>query len=128
MFILIEVLQIQNIVLHLPINKSQKFYSLTKSNIMTTASQIRKANPQGKMTMDYNGTHQIIFDNGVIFTSASSRDNTNLWNKLLRMGFNRHYNFSSDEIDGLVQASQNGENPFAFSIICSNTSLNGIFK
>jgi hypothetical protein len=95
---------------------------------MTTASQIRKANPQGKMTMDYNGTHQIIFDNGVIFTSATSRDNTNLWNKLLRMGFNRHYNFQSDEIDGLVQASQNGENPFAFSIICSNTSLNGIFK
>jgi hypothetical protein len=95
---------------------------------MTTASQIRKANPQGKMMMDYNGTHQIIFDNGVIFTSASSRDNTNLWNKLLRMGFNRHYNFQSDEIDGLVQASENGENPFAFSIICSNTSLNGIFK
>ena len=40
MFILIEVLQIQNIVLHLPINKSQKFYSLTKSNIMTTLTNI----------------------------------------------------------------------------------------
>ena len=59
-------MQNQNIVLHLPINKSQKFYSLTKSNIMTTASQIRKANPQGKMTMDYNGTHQIIFDNNLL--------------------------------------------------------------
>ncbi len=33
---MIEVLQIQNIVLHLPINKSQKFYSLTKSNTMNT--------------------------------------------------------------------------------------------
>ena len=40
MFILIEVLQNQNIVLHLPINKSQKFYSLTKSNIMTTLTNI----------------------------------------------------------------------------------------
>jgi hypothetical protein len=36
-FILIEVLQNQNIVLHLPINKSQNIYSLTKSNTMTTA-------------------------------------------------------------------------------------------
>jgi hypothetical protein len=34
MFILIEVLQNQNIVLHLPINKSQNIYLLTKSNIM----------------------------------------------------------------------------------------------
>jgi hypothetical protein len=33
-FILIEVLQIQNIVLHLPIINPQNFYSLTKSNIM----------------------------------------------------------------------------------------------
>ena len=47
MFILIEVLQIQNIVLHLPINKSQKFYLLTKSNIMNiqngmTAKEVRE--------------------------------------------------------------------------------------
>ena len=33
---MIDVLQNQNIVLHLPINKSQNIYSLTKSNIMNT--------------------------------------------------------------------------------------------
>ena len=40
MFILIEVLQNQNIVLHLPINKSQNIYSLTKSNIMNTETRL----------------------------------------------------------------------------------------
>lgn len=94
---------------------------------MTTAAQIRKANPQGKMTM-VSGTQQIIFDNGVIFESSNSIEKQNLWNKLIRMGYERHYNFSSDEFDGICQAAQNGENPFAYSIICSNPALNGIFK
>lgn len=94
---------------------------------MTTAKEIRKANPDGKMTM-VSGTNDIAFDNGVIFKSSSSNEKRNLWNKLKRMGFVQHYNFSSDENDGIVQASKNGENPFAFSIICANTSLNGIFN
>ena len=37
---MIEVLQNQNIVLHLPINKSQNIYSLTKSNIMNTETRL----------------------------------------------------------------------------------------
>lgn len=94
---------------------------------MTTTAQIRKANPQGKMTM-ISGTQEIVFDNGVVFESSNSREKQNLWNKLKRMGFEQHYNFSSDEFDGICQASQIGENPFAFSIICSNPSLNQISK
>lgn len=94
---------------------------------MKTASEIRKSNPSGKMTM-VSGTNSIVFDNGVTFECSSSREKTNLWNKLKRMGFEQHYNFSSDETDGIVQASLNGENPFAYSIICANTSLNGIFN
>ena len=92
---------------------------------MTTSNQIRKANPQGKMTME-SGNNNIVFDNGVIFASDSSKEKTNLWNKLKRMGFEQHYNFSSDETDGIIEASKNGENPFAYSIICSNPLLNEI--
>lgn len=92
-----------------------------------TAKQIRAAKPEGKMSM-VSGYNMIKFDNDVIFICESSREQTKLWNKLLRMGFERHYNFSSDENEGLVQAAQNGENPFAFSIICSDPSLNGIFN
>lgn len=83
---------------------------------MTTTKQIRTANPKGQMTM-VSGNNNIVFENGFIFTSENSREKTNLWNKLLRMGFNRHYNFNSDEFDGICQASQNGENPFAFTIL-----------
>lgn len=83
---------------------------------MTSTKQIRQANPQGKMTM-VSGNNDIVFENGVTFTSETSREKTNLWNKLMRMGFNRVYNFSSDEFDGIVQASQNGENPYKFTIL-----------
>jgi hypothetical protein len=31
--------------------------------------------------------------------------------------FPQNFNFSSDEHDGIVQASLNGENPFAFTIL-----------
>lgn len=92
-----------------------------------SANQIRKANPVGKMTM-VSGNNNIVFDNGVIFESENSREQRKLWDKLLRMGFERHYNFSSDEFDGLAQAGANGENPFAFTMMCSNPALNGIFK
>jgi hypothetical protein len=44
------------------------------------------------------------------------------------MGYDRHYNWQSDETDGIIQAAELGENPFAFSIICANPELNGIFK
>ena len=40
MFILVKVLHNQNIVLHLPTNQSQNIYLLTKSNTMTTLTNI----------------------------------------------------------------------------------------
>ena len=96
---------------------------------MTTASQIRKANPQGSMTM-VSGNNDIVFDNGVVFSSATPREKYNLWNKLQRMGYSKHYSgyFKTDEFAGLCQAGELGLNPFAYSIICSNPELNGIFN
>jgi hypothetical protein len=92
-----------------------------------TSKQIRNANPSGKMTK-VSGTNNIVFDNGVTFTNETSREQTNLWNKLKRMGFEQHYNFSSDENEGLVEAGRRGENPFAYSMICADTKRNGIYK
>jgi len=34
----------------------------------------------------------------------------------------------TDEEEGIIEASKNGENPFAYSIICADPSQNGIFK
>ena len=42
--------------------------------------------------------------------------------------FEQDFNFQSDEHDGIVEAAKIGENPFAFSIICANPKLNGIYK
>jgi hypothetical protein len=95
---------------------------------MTTA-QIRKANPEGSMSM-VSGNNDIVFDNGVIFTSATPREKTNLWNKLIRMGYSRPSDgyLKSDEFNGLCQAGQLGLNPFNCTIMCSNPQLNGIFN
>jgi len=83
---------------------------------MTTSNEIRKAKPEGKMSM-VSGNNNIVFDNGVTFESSTSREKTNLWNKLKRMGFQQHYNFSSDEFDGIAEAGRIGENQFDFKII-----------
>jgi hypothetical protein len=89
-----------------------------------TLSQIQTANPQGRMSM-VSGTNQIVFDNGVVLTSASSRLNDKLWRKLEALGYQAHGNDNqSDEVEGLVQASLNGENPFQCTVMCANPSLN----
>ena len=81
---------------------------------MTTASEIRKANPKGKMTK-VSGSFSIEFDNGVLFTESSSKDVNKLWNKLKRMGFQQHYNFDSDEFQGLAAA--NPKEVFNYTIL-----------
>ena len=94
---------------------------------MTTAKQIRSTKPEGTMTM-VSGNNNIEFTNGVVFESETSREKTNLWNKLLRMGYDRVHNFQSDEFDGLCQAGELGIDPFACTIMCSNPELNVVIK
>jgi hypothetical protein len=103
-----------------PINNDNN----SKINIMTKQAII-SANPQGQMTM-VSGTNDIVFSNGVVLTSATSREKETLWNKLTRMGYEQVTNTSSDEFDGLVQAAQIGENPFECTIMCANPELNEV--
>ena len=73
-----------------------------------------------------SGTNDIVFANGVTFSSETSLQKVKLWNKLVRMGYEKPETsfFGQDELEGLCMASANGENPFAYSIICSNPDLN----
>jgi len=80
-----------------------------------SATQIRQANPKGEMGL-VSGANCIQFSN-VSFLTSCSRETTILWNKLLKMGYKRSYNFQSDEFDGICQAAQLGYNPFEFTII-----------
>jgi hypothetical protein len=83
---------------------------------MKTTIEILKSNPKGKMTK-VSGNNSIAFDNGVIFTCQTSKERANLWNKLKRIGYEQHYNFSSDEACGVVAAGNINESPFDFKII-----------
>ena len=62
-----------------------------------------------------SGTNEIHFDNGTVFTSLNSREKTKLWNKLKKMGYEQHYNLSSDELTGLAMA--NPKEVFNYSIL-----------
>jgi hypothetical protein len=53
-FILIEVLQNQNIVLHLPINKSQNIYLLTKSNTMRLFNSFKPTENSNRIVSELN--------------------------------------------------------------------------
>ena len=59
----------------------------------------------------------IKFENGVSFVFDNERDQRNSFSKLMRMGYIRDVNLSSDESEGIRIAGENGENPFAFKAI-----------
>ena len=76
--------------------------------------EIKAANPQGKMTM-VSGTNNIEFENGVILTSTTGKEKTKLWNKLLKMGYQRYINTASDEMKGYSEAKP--ESVYNYQII-----------
>ena len=80
-----------------------------------TSNQIREAKPVGEMTL-ISGANCVSFSN-VSFLTSCSRETTILWNKLLKMGYARCYNFQSDEFDGICESGKLGFNPFKFTII-----------
>jgi len=88
----------------------------------------------GLISMSYlyeNGkdNHNIHFSNGAKMTFESSRIAGKVFRILkYELCFAQNFNWQSDETDGIIQASELGENPFACSVLCSNPSLNGIFK
>lgn len=95
---------------------------------------VKENNASGKITLDYKYNNQkdeyyVYFSNGVKLLFETPKEQNKVFRILkLELGFEQNFNFSSDEHDGIVQAAQNGENPFAFSVICTNTCLNGIFN
>lgn len=86
-------------------------------------SEIKKANPEGKMTK-VSGNYGIQFENGVFFNFKNSKEQQKVWRKLIKMGFAIYYNFSSDEHNGIIDAYNKGENPFAFTIMCGDSKRN----
>lgn len=80
-----------------------------------TTLEIRKSGVTGRISMSYNANagHLINFSDGSVFCFNSNKERQATWNKLLKMGFVRDINSSSDEMLGIA----NSTNAFDFKII-----------
>ena len=116
---------------------NQKNTVMLHSTKSLTADQIRNLNLNAKDVMGYefqwesgfnkyyitiNGQRAVSFDNHF--------DRLKSFNKIKRMGFGLGWKAIqlTDEEQGIIQAGKNGENPFAYSIICGDPSRNEVVK
>lgn len=107
---------------------------MKKVTVKAVSKMVQENNANGTITMSYlykNGknNHNIHFSNGAVLTFENSTIASKVFRILkFELLFEQDFNFQSDENDGIIEASKLGQNPFAFSMICSNTSLNGKFN
>jgi len=102
-----------------------------------TAKEIRALNLNKNDVMGFDFQWEDGVDNNYLtingervisFTNAINRRKS--LDKIKRMcfGFGWKAPQLTDEEEGIIQASKNGENPFAYSIICANPKMNEIVK
>jgi hypothetical protein len=107
------------------------------SNSTLTANEIRNLNLNRNDVMGF----EFQWENGVennyltingkrVVSFSNSRDRKKSFDKIKRMGFALAWGkpYLTDEEEGIIQAAKNGENPFAYSIICANPKLNEVVK
>jgi hypothetical protein len=102
-----------------------------------TSGEIRKMGIKESDSLSYDFLHLgetkqyiLCINEKRVLSFEDSRHRTWSYDKIRRMGLGwgarKHQN--TDEEDGIIQASKNGENPFAYSIICANPELNEIVR
>lgn len=82
-------------------------------------------------TGEGNKDHNFIVADGKrILAFDSSRNQRKAYDKIRKMGLGWGWKTPqfTDEEQGIIQAAGNGENPFAYSIICSNPEMNEVVK
>ena len=109
---------------------------MTNLNNTLSAKQIRELKIENKDVMGFafqnDGIeHHYLTINGKRFLSfTNSCDRRKSFNKIKRMGFGLGSTptMITDEDRGIIQASKNGENPFAYSVMYANSEMNKIVK
>lgn len=106
-------------------------------NSTLTAKEIRNLNINENDVMGFDYQWENGIDNNYltingkrIISFSKSLDRKKSFDKIKRMGFGLGWKapLLTDEEQGIIQAVQNGENPFAYSIICANPEMNKIVK
>ena len=102
-----------------------------------TASEIRELNlcEEDVMGFDFqweNGleNNYLTINGKRVVSFINLRDRRKSFDKIKRMGLALGWKapLLTDEEEGIIQAHKNGENPFAYSIICANPKMNEIVK
>jgi len=106
-------------------------------NRVLTAKEIRSLNLNEYDVMSYEYIYQHGEDNYYLLINgervvrfANWQDRKKSYFKIKRMGFARGWKapILTDEEEGIIQAVKNGENPFAYSIMCANPKYNEVVK
>ena len=106
-------------------------------NNTLSAKQIRELKIDNKDVMGFDfqniegiENHYLIINGERFISFTNSLDMEKSFNKIKRMGFGLgpRPTMITDEDRGIIQASKNGENPFAFSTMYSNPEMNKIVK
>jgi hypothetical protein len=107
------------------------------SNNTLTAKEIRNLNlnENDVLGLDFQWKNGI--DNNYLLVNgkrtvsfANSKDSRKSFDKIKRMGLGLGWQAPqlTDEERGIIQAHKNGENPFAYSIICANPKMNKVVR
>lgn len=107
------------------------------TNNTLTVKEIRNLNLNEKDVMGFDFQWENGIDNNYltingkrIVSFTNSRNRRKSFDKIKKMGLALGWEVPqlTDEEQGIIQANKNGENPFAYSIICANPKMNRIVK
>lgn len=102
-----------------------------------TATEIRNLNLKKNDSLGFDYQWENGIDNNYLTVNGkrlisfiNPKDRRKSFDKIRRMGFGLGWKKPqlTDEEEGLIQASKNGENPFACTIMCANPKFNEIIK
>lgn len=102
-----------------------------------TASEIRELNIERNDILGYDFQYENGVDNNYltvngerILSFTNSRDRRRTKDKIQKQNVGLGWNKPqlTDEEQGIIQASNNGENPFAYTIMCGDPRQNKIVK
>jgi hypothetical protein len=107
------------------------------SNSTLTAKEIRNLDINENDVLGFDFQWENGVDNNYLTVNSkrvvsfiNSKDRRKSFDKIKRMGLGLGWKAPqlTDEEKGIAQAAKNGENPFAYSIICANPKMNEIVR
>ena len=110
---------------------------MTTLSTTLTAKEIRSLNIKENDLLGFDfewvnnvDTHYLTVNGQRVVAFLNSKDRRKSFDKIKRMGLGLGFQapLITDEENGIIQASLNGENPFAYTIICANPERNEIVK